>query len=99
VCPLSKRGSGLAEEKAISSQTVYSGDDKAREQFEAALAVYLLASLGGFLGRKNDGEPGTKSLWIGLQRFDDLTAMWEIMISYQDIDNLNSSRVQNPRYG
>jgi hypothetical protein len=38
-----------------------------------------VASLGGFLGRKGDGEPGTKSLWLGLQRLDDLTAMWKIM--------------------
>jgi hypothetical protein len=25
----------------------------------------MLASLGGFLGRKGDGEPGTKTIWIG----------------------------------
>jgi hypothetical protein len=25
----------------------------------------MLASLGGFLGRKGDGEPGTKPIWIG----------------------------------
>lgn len=42
-------------------------------------ATRVVASLGGFLGRKGDGEPGTKSLWIGLQRLDDLTAMWKIM--------------------
>jgi hypothetical protein len=42
-------------------------------------ATRAVASLGGFLGRKGDGEPGTKSLWIGLQRLDDLTAMWIIM--------------------
>jgi hypothetical protein len=28
----------------------------------------LIASLGGFLGRKGDGEPGAKTFWIGLQR-------------------------------
>jgi len=38
----------------------------------------MVASLGGFLGRKCDGEPGTKSLWIGLQRLDDITNMWRI---------------------
>jgi hypothetical protein len=42
-------------------------------------ATREVASLGGFLGRKGDGEPGTKSLWIGLQRLDDITAMWKIM--------------------
>ena len=28
----------------------------------------LIARLGGFLGRKADGEPGVKALWLGLQR-------------------------------
>jgi hypothetical protein len=42
-------------------------------------ATRVVASLGGFLGRKGDGEPGTKSLWLGLQRLDDITAMWKIM--------------------
>ncbi len=31
-------------------------------------ALHMIARLGGFLGRKGDGEPGVKSLWIGLQR-------------------------------
>ena len=31
-------------------------------------ALHMIAALGGFLGRKSDGEPGVKSLWIGLQR-------------------------------
>jgi len=30
-----------------------------------------LATLGGFLGRKSDGEPGAKSIWIGFQRIQD----------------------------
>lgn len=30
--------------------------------------VRVIASLGGFLCRKSDGEPGPKHLWIGLQR-------------------------------
>jgi len=36
----------------------------------------MIASLGGFLGRKGDGEPGTQTLWLGLQRFDDIVAAW-----------------------
>ena len=31
-------------------------------------AVRMIASLGGFLGRKGDGEPGTTTMWRGLQR-------------------------------
>ena len=28
----------------------------------------LIAQLGGFLGRKGDGEPGVKTIWQGLQQ-------------------------------
>ena len=34
--------------------------------------VRTVALLGGFLGRKSDGEPGTKVLWQGLRRLEDL---------------------------
>jgi Transposase DNA-binding/Transposase Tn5 dimerisation domain len=37
-------------------------------------AVHRIARLGGFLGRKGDGEPGVKTLWRGLRRLDDLVA-------------------------
>ena len=42
-------------------------------------AVRMVAGLGGFLGRKSDGEPGTQTLWIGLQRLDDLSAMYLVL--------------------
>lgn len=35
--------------------------------------------LGGFLGRKCDGEPGTETIWKGLQRLDDITEMWVVL--------------------
>jgi hypothetical protein len=41
-------------------------------------AIRMVASLGGFLGRKGDGEPGTKSLWLGLQRLDDIATTWKL---------------------
>jgi hypothetical protein len=41
-------------------------------------AIRMVASLGGFLGRKGDGEPGTKSLWLGLQRLDDIATAWKL---------------------
>ncbi|EGV27475.1 transposase IS4 family protein, partial [Thiorhodococcus drewsii AZ1] len=34
----------------------------------------LIARQGGFLGRKGDGEPGVKSIWLGLQRIRDVAA-------------------------
>jgi hypothetical protein len=36
--------------------------------------IRLVAKLGGFLGRKGDGEPGVKTLWQGLQRVMDFAA-------------------------
>jgi hypothetical protein len=45
-------------------------------------AIRMVASLGGFLGRKGDGQPGTKSLWLGLQRLDDITATAKIFSPY-----------------
>ena len=29
--------------------------------------VRLIAQRGGFLGRKHDGEPGAKTIWLGMQ--------------------------------
>ena len=36
--------------------------------------IRSIAQLGGFLARKSDGEPGTQTLWRGLQRMDDIVA-------------------------
>ena len=41
--------------------------------------VRWIAQLGGFLGRKCDGEPGVTVLWRGWHRLHDLTTMWQIM--------------------
>lgn len=34
---------------------------------QANAVIRLIAQLGGFLGRKGDGEPGVKTLWRGMQ--------------------------------
>ena len=39
----------------------------------------MVASLGGFLGRKGNSDPGTRTCSLGLQRLDDITAMWWVM--------------------
>jgi len=62
-------------------------------------AVRMVASLGGFLGRKCDGEPGTKSLWLGLQRLDDLTAMWKITMSMASRPSHDRPVSSKDRYG
>jgi hypothetical protein len=41
-------------------------------------AIRMIAKLGGFLGRKSDGEPGTETLWRGLLRLDGMTEGWRL---------------------
>jgi hypothetical protein len=40
--------------------------------------VRMLAQLGGFLGRKGDGEPGVKVLWRGWTRLQDIVDTWRL---------------------
>ncbi|NCO34721.1 MAG: hypothetical protein GW893_12790 [Armatimonadetes bacterium] len=41
-------------------------------------AVRWIASLGGFLGRKRDGEPGTTTMRRGLERLAALVEGWQL---------------------
>jgi hypothetical protein len=43
--------------------------------------IQMVASLGGHLGRKHDGPPGPKTLWIGLQRARDFVIALEALRS------------------
>jgi hypothetical protein len=38
--------------------------------------IRLVGSLGGHMGRKGDGEPGPKSMWVGMQRLTDIAEGW-----------------------
>ena len=59
----------------------------------------MVAILGGFLARKGDGEPGTQTLWLGLQRLDDITEMWKVMTAIRkDLHSSHISGVQR-KYG
>lgn len=62
-------------------------------------ATRMVASLGGFLGRKGDGEPGTQTLWLGLQRLDDITAIWKFMAINFAPHLLIPPVSSNPGYG
>ena len=42
-------------------------------------AMRMAATIGGFLGCKGDGEPGTKTLWLGLRYLVAMTALWKIL--------------------
>jgi len=41
-------------------------------------AVLWIAKLGGFLGRKRDGQPGVKTIWRGFRYLQSLTTMWNL---------------------
>jgi hypothetical protein len=42
-------------------------------------AVRWIAQLGGFLGRKGDGEPGVKVIWRGFRRLGDIADTWSLL--------------------
>ena len=39
--------------------------------------ILKVAEFGGYLGRKSDGPPGPKSIWIGMTRVRDFTLAWK----------------------
>jgi hypothetical protein len=41
-------------------------------------AVWMIAKLGGFLGRRGDGHPGTITVWRGLQRLEDISITYAV---------------------
>jgi hypothetical protein len=46
-------------------------------------AIRMVGQIGGHLGRKSDGPPGTQTLWRGLQRLDTATEMYAIFTEPQ----------------
>lgn len=40
--------------------------------------IQMVASLGGYVRRKNAPPPGTQTLWIGLQRMHDFANAWDL---------------------
>jgi hypothetical protein len=55
-----------------------------KEQPELTLreAVRWVARMGGFLGRKSDGEPGAMTLWRGLEGLSKMVLGWQLAKSY-----------------
>ena len=52
-------------------------------------AIFMVATMGGFLGRKRDGFPGAQTLWRGIQRLDTATEMYAIF-THQDPNPMQS---------
>jgi hypothetical protein len=51
-------------------------------------AANLVGSMGGHLGRKADGPPGTQALWRGLQRLEPATQMYIVLTTGRDPPSL-----------
>jgi len=62
------------------------------------VAMLMVATLGGWLGRKRDGPPGAQVLWRGLQRLDDLTAMYKVLAALPSVPR-SPPVSSNPDYG
>lgn len=52
--------------------------------------VKLVASWGGYLGRKNDPPPGHQAMWTGLQRCKDFVIAYEVLQNNKLPDFINS---------
>lgn len=50
-------------------------------------AVRLIAMLGGFQGRKGDGDPGVKTIWRGWRRLMDFVLASEMLAAAPDVGN------------
>jgi hypothetical protein len=42
-------------------------------------AMKMVGHLGGFLGRKSDGDPGVRVIWKGMARLHDIANMWSLL--------------------
>ena len=58
-------------------------DGEAREASTLKEAVRCRA-VGGFIGRKGDGEPGVKVVWRGLRRLSELVAGYRLATQGQE---------------
>jgi len=54
-----------------------------------------VAKLGGFLGRKHDGEPGTRALWRGYQRMQDMLVGFQLQTTSPSKSAINVRDVGN----
>ncbi|MBI1282337.1 MAG: IS4 family transposase [Anaerolineaceae bacterium] len=51
-------------------------------------AIRWIGQLGGFIGRKHDGEPGVKVLWRGWLSFQSIFSAWLIFHPLPDVGNV-----------
>ena len=75
-CPEMSCAEVLSEDEWRSVYTVVQQARSPKQPPPIEDMVYMIGNLGGHLGRTNDGPPGPKAMWIGMQRMTDLALAW-----------------------
>ena len=68
----------LAEEEWQALSATVLGEAPPADPPPLREAVHMIASLGGFLGRNSDREPGTTTVWRGLDRLDGIVVGFRV---------------------
>lgn len=74
---------GSAEEVKVMSFWLKSKGDKQWQISTASQFNIAVARLGGFLGRKSDGMPGTKTTWQGLRQLEALVLGYRLATQHE----------------
>ena len=80
-CPETSCDEVLSEAEWKSVYLIVMGKTLPKRPPSLGEMIRKIAELGGYLGRKSDGPPGPKTLWIGLQRMKDFALAWTVFNS------------------
>ena len=75
-CPEMSCGELFSEEEWKAVYTVVNDETAPDDPPDLEEMIYMIATLGGYLGRTHDGPPGPKVMWLGMQRMTDLALAW-----------------------
>jgi hypothetical protein len=76
-CPEMPCEAVLMPEEWQSAWRVATGEEAPKKPPPLGVMIRLIAQLGGYIPRPND-PPGSKTMWIGLQRVRDFALVWTI---------------------
>jgi Transposase DNA-binding/Transposase Tn5 dimerisation domain len=79
-CALESSPTAAAEQVATTAEITVLSRQLGRTSGGLTVRAFVrgVAGLGGFLGRKHDGEPGVRALWRGYQRLQDMVLGYEL---------------------
>lgn len=76
-CPEMSCTAVFAEEEWQAVMEITTNEPAPPEPPSLGALIKRIAELGGYLGRKHDGPPGPKAMWIGMQRMRDFAMAWK----------------------